>query len=206
MRLFVGIDPPDPIKVMLLSAMGGISGARWQRDDQLHLTLRFIGEVDRHMAADVAAALSGVHHPELTIALEGTDVFGKPGRPDTLWVGVTPEEPVKVLHNKVDQCLARVGLLPEKRQFKPHITIARLGPRIGALNGFLEESGGLTSPPFTVRDFCLYESRLTQEGANYTILERYPLGDNGWMAGSLEEDDDEQRDERHGARHDEQPR
>src|SRR5690606_22787546 len=103
MRLFVGIDPPDPIKVMLLSAMGGISGARWQRDDQLHLTLRFIGEVDRHTAADVAAALSGVRHPEVTIALDGTDVFGKSGRPETLWVGVTPEEPVKVLHNKVDQ-------------------------------------------------------------------------------------------------------
>lgn len=184
MRLFVGIDPPHPIKVLLLSAMGGISGARWQREDQLHLTLRFIGEVDRHMAADVAAALSGVHHPEVTMALSGTDVFGKQGKPDTLWVGVTPEEPVKVLHNKVDQCLARVGLVPEKRQFKPHITIARFGirsgTRTGTLNGFLEESGGLTSPPFTVTDFCLYESRLTHEGANYTILERYPLGDNGW--------------------------
>lgn len=192
MRLFVGIDPPHPIKVMLLAAMGGISGARWQREDQLHLTLRFIGEVDRHMAADVAAALSGVHHPEVTMALSGTDVFGKQGRLDTLWVGVTPEEPVKVLHNKVDQCLARVGLEPEKRQFKPHITIARFGARsgtrTGSLNGFLEESGGLSSPPFTVTDFCLYESRLTHEGANYTILERYPLGNNGWLPDEGDED------------------
>lgn len=182
MRLFVGIDPPEEIKTLLLSAMGGISGARWQREDQLHLTLRFIGEVDRHTAADVAAALSGVHHPEVTMALCGTDVFGKQGRPETLWAGVTPEEPVKVLHNKVDQCLARVGLAPEKRQYKPHITIARLGNRTGALDNFLAGAGGLTSQPFTVREFCLYESRLTQEGANYTILERYPLGDNGWHA------------------------
>ena len=185
MPLFVGIDPPHTIKVLLLSAMGGISGARWQRADQLHLTLRFIGEVDRHTAADVAAALSGVHHPEVTMSLSGTDVFGKAGRPDTLWVGVTPEEPVKVLHNKVDQCLARVGLEPEKRQYKPHITIARFGARSGArtgtLNGFLEQSGGLSSPPFTVTDFCLYESRLTQEGPSYTILERYPLVDNDWI-------------------------
>jgi len=188
MRLFVGIDPPDSIKQRLLAAMGGISGARWQREDQLHLTLRFIGEVDRHRAADVAAALSGVHHPEVTMALSGTDVFGKQGRPDSLWVGVTPEEPVKVLHNKVDQCLARVGLDPEKRQFKPHITIARLGSRVGSLNGFLEASGGLSSPPCTMRDFCLYESRLTHEGANYTILERYPLGDNGWLPDENDED------------------
>lgn len=176
MRLFVGIDPPEPIKVLLLAAMGGISGARWQRADQLHLTLRFLGEVDRHTAADVAAALAGVHHPEVTMALSGTDIFGKPGRPDTLWVGVTPEEPVKTLHKKVDQSLTRVGLTPENRQFKPHITIARLSGRTGPLGGFLEREGGLTSPPFTVSDFCLYESRLTNEGANYTILERYPLG------------------------------
>lgn len=100
---------------------------------------------------------------------------------------MTPEEPVRILHNKVDQTLARVGLAPEQRQYKPHITIARLGARVGALNGFLEESGGFASPPFAVTDFCLYESRLTQEGANYTILERYPLGNNGWLAGDAED-------------------
>ena len=74
-RLFVAIRPPRPIRERLMAAMGGISGARWQSDDQLHLTLRFIGEVDRHRAGDVHAALGAIRHPALEIALNGIGTF-----------------------------------------------------------------------------------------------------------------------------------
>ena len=63
-RLFVAIRPPAPIRALLLDAMGGIGGARWQSDDQLHLTLRFIGEVDRHLAGDIHAALDRAYAGE----------------------------------------------------------------------------------------------------------------------------------------------
>ncbi|MEX6724144.1 RNA 2',3'-cyclic phosphodiesterase [Parapedomonas caeni] len=176
MRLFVALDPPEDIKQRLLLAQGGVSGARWQSADQLHLTLRFLGELDRHQAADAAAALAGVHHPRFSLSLAGAGVFGKPTRPEALWIGVTPEAAVKALHNKVDQALARVGIAPETRQFKPHITIARLNGRTGPLGGFMTDQGGISGPPFPVDDFCLYESTLSRDGAVYTILERYPLG------------------------------
>src|SRR5687768_8380838 len=60
-RLFVGLRPPPAIRARLLALMGGVTGARWQDDSQLHLTLRFIGEVERPRAEDIATALSNVH-------------------------------------------------------------------------------------------------------------------------------------------------
>lgn len=175
MRLFIGLDLPPEIKTHLISAMGSVAGARWQREDQLHLTLRFIGEADRHLAADIDSALAALHHPPIPLALEGAGVFGKPGRPETLWVGVKPLAPLRTLHNKVDQALSRVGLPPETRQYTPHITLARLRGRTGALDSFMAQSGGITSPSFLVGHICLFESRLSQEGSHYSILERYAL-------------------------------
>lgn len=174
-RLFVALQPPAEIRQQLLHMMGGVARAHWQTDAQLHLTLRFIGEVDRHRAEDVAAALGAIHHPRFSIALDGVGHFDKRGRVDNLWVGVTPHAPLKTLHNKVDQALARVGIGPDKRTFLPHITIARFGRDVGPLDSFVTQSGGVRSNPFPVDDFCLYESQLTQSGSIYTIVDRYTL-------------------------------
>ena len=174
-RLFVGIDPPSWIKTHLLAFMGGVTKARWQRQDQLHLTLRFIGEVDRHCANDIAAALDGLHHPAFNLALSGIGLFDRRGRPHTLWVGVSPQEPVKTLHNKIDQAIVRTGIAPEGQAFRPHITIARLDPDVGSLNSIMANQGSVTSAPFRVNEICLYESQLTRDGPIYTIVERYPL-------------------------------
>jgi len=174
-RLFVAFRPPPATRRLLLAAMGGISAARWQTDDQLHLTLRFIGEVDRHRAGDVHAALGAVHQPRFEIALNGIGAFDRRGWPDAVWAGVTPHEPLKALHNKVDAALIRVGIEPDQRAFLPHITLARLKRSSGSVGNLLESSGGLSSPPFTVDHFGLFESDLTPEGAVYSIVERYGL-------------------------------
>jgi 2'-5' RNA ligase len=175
LRLFVAIRPPITIRERLLATMGGVAGARWQSDAQLHLTLRFIGEVDRHAARDVDAALGAVHHPRFEIALAGIGAFDRHGGPVALWAGVAPHGPLKVLHNKIDQAIVRAGLEPERRAFTPHITLARLPRGAGPVQALLETSGGLASPPFAVDEFSLFESRLTPEGAVYTRLERYSL-------------------------------
>lgn len=174
-RLFVAIRPPDWIRELLLRAMGGISGARWQTDEQLHLTLRFIGEVDRHQAGDVHAALGGIHHPKFEIAVSGVGVFERRGRPEAVWAGLSPHEPLKTLHNKVDQALGRVGISPDERAYLPHITLARLNRTSGPVGNLVEQSGGLRSPLFVVERFALFESRLTPEGAVYSIVENYAL-------------------------------
>ena len=174
-RLFVAIRPPAAIRAILLCAMGGISGARWQSEDQLHLTLRFVGEVDRHLAGDVLAALGSIRQQPFDIALNGIGAFDRRGWPDAVWAGVSPHEPLKRLHNKVDAALTRVGVEPDKRAFLPHITLARMKRGAGPVGNLLEQAGGLTSPPFTVAYFGLFESQLTPEGAVYTLVERYSL-------------------------------
>jgi 2'-5' RNA ligase len=175
-RLFVAIRPPRPIRELLLGVMGGVRGARWQSDDQLHLTLRFIGEVDRHVGDDIHATLGAIHHPRFEVALNGIRAFERRGEAETLWAAVTPHEPLKTLHNKIDQAVARAGVAPDQRAYLPHITLARLKRGSGPISGLLEQSGGLASPPFTVDSFCLYESQLTPEGAIYSVVERYDLG------------------------------
>ena len=174
-RLFVAIRPPEPVRRLLIDAMGGISGARWQSDDQIHLTLRFIGEVDRHLAGDIHAALGAIHHPHFEIAINGLGTFERRGQPETVWAGVSPNEPLKTLHNKVDQAMTRVGVEPDRRAYLPHITLARLKRSSRRVGNMLEQSGGLRSDPFAVDRFALFESKLTPEGAVYSIVETYPL-------------------------------
>lgn len=174
-RLFVGIRPPAAIRAQLLALMGGVHGARWQDDSQLHCTLRFIGEVDRHAAEDIAIALGGVRFPAFAVALDGVGQFDSRGRPNALWAGLRPHDALAQLHQKVDQAIVRVGQEPERRAYLPHITLARMNASAGATDRFLEAHAGLASPPFAVEHFLLFESTLGREGAVYQPVERYPL-------------------------------
>lgn len=176
-RLFVALRPPRPMRQRLIAAMGGIAGARWQDDDQLHLTLRFIGAVDPHRAEDVAAALGSVGHPRLTLALDGLGRFDRNGRIDSLWAGVTPHDAVTALHRKITQALLRVGIAAEGRAYLPHITIARFSRgAAGDLDPALSASAGLAGPPEAFDAFYLYESHMGRSGSRYDIIARYPLG------------------------------
>ncbi|HZG08823.1 MAG TPA: RNA 2',3'-cyclic phosphodiesterase [Allosphingosinicella sp.] len=175
-RLFVAIRPPRPIREHLLGLMQGVADARWQDEEQLHLTLRFIGEVDGRTADDVDATLSSVRHPPFTIALSGLGAFERRGSPLALWAGVAPHDSLKALHKKVDQALVRgAGLEPERRAYLPHITLARFGRGGGPLGGMVERGAAVSSQPFEVDSFSLYESRLTPDGALYTLAARYAL-------------------------------
>ncbi len=173
-RLFVAIRPPAAIRAALAALMGGVSGARWQSDEQLHLTLRFIGEVDRHRAEDVAAALGGIHHPRLSLTLDRLGQFDRQGHVETIWVGVGPVEPLAALHNKIDRALERVGIAPDNRTYMPHITLARLGRDAGALTGMLEDRA-VPRLSFETDEFILFESHLGHGGASYAPVARYPL-------------------------------
>lgn len=174
-RLFVALRPPRAMRGGLLDLAGGIAGARWQDDDQLHLTLRFIGEVDARLADDIVAALARVRHPRVALALAGLGRFDRRGRIDSLWAGVAPHAGVAALHSKLDAVLVRSGLAPDGRAYLPHITIARFGRAGGSADAFLAAHAGLAGEPAEFTHFCLYESRLGRDGARYTIVERYPL-------------------------------
>ncbi|MFW2830607.1 RNA 2',3'-cyclic phosphodiesterase [Sphingomonas sp. ID0503] len=174
-RLFVAIRPPAEIRRILLDSMGGVPGARFQSDEQLHLTLAFIGAVDRHRAEDAAAALGAVHHPRFELSLRGGGSFDRRGRIDTVWAGIASSDPLKTLQAKVARALDSAGVPPERRAFVPHITVARLGAGTGPLEPLLARLAALSSPAFTVEDFRLYESHLGHEGSVYEVAEQYPL-------------------------------
>lgn len=174
-RLFVALRPPHPVRALLLAAMHGISGARWQDDEQLHLTLRFVGEVDHHMAEDIAATLGALHARAITARISGVDLFERQGRPHMIWAGVEPGEPIAALHRKVDQLLARVGVAPETRSFTPHVTLARLNRGTGPVAPFLALNSDLSSPAFEFGHVTLYDSELGHGGSRYHPVARYPL-------------------------------
>lgn len=174
-RLFVALRPPVAIRAALLDLMEGVPGARWQDDDQLHLTLRFVGEVDGRTADDVAAALGSIHAPPLDLRLSGCGSFDSRGKLNALWAGVAPRESLAALHRKLDHALIRAGLPPEGRAYQPHITLARLPGSAGPVDGFLARHAGLSSPPFRIEHMTLYESTLGSSGAIYEPVERYPL-------------------------------
>ncbi|MEH3038439.1 MAG: RNA 2',3'-cyclic phosphodiesterase, partial [Sphingomonas paucimobilis] len=118
-RLFVALRPSPAMRRKLLDIMDGVDGARWQDEEQLHVTLRYIGEVERPVAEDIAIALQAVHAPAFDLALSGVGRFDTGSRGRALWAGVTPQDAVAALHRKVDHALVRVGLPPEGRAFLP---------------------------------------------------------------------------------------
>jgi 2'-5' RNA ligase len=173
-RLFVALRPPADTRARLLALMEGVEGARWQDDDQLHLTLRFIGEVDRHRANDIADALASIRVAPFDIALSGAGMFDRRGIIDTLWIGATPREPLAALHRKIDRACVAAGLPPEGRAYLPHVTVARFGRFGGDVAPFLARHAGFSAPPFRVDGFTLYESRTGHAGATYEAVAHYP--------------------------------
>jgi len=175
-RLFVAIRPPEDIRDLLLDAMDDSADFRWQDEGQIHLTLRFIGEVERPLADDLAAELGHIHAPQFEIRISGTGRFAQRSS-GALWAGIEPRAPVAALAAKVERACLAVGLEPERRAFHPHITLARWKGRRGReIAAFLERTRGLSSEPFAVCDFILFESRLSRHGAHYEEVAKYALG------------------------------
>ena len=175
MRLFVALAIPDDVARSLLFLQGGIPGARWQTREQLHLTLRFVGEVDGRRAADIDDALMAIRAPGFQLTLHGVGTFG--GRdPLQLWAGVRPNEALMHVQKKIETALQRIGLAPEPRKYTPHVTLARLkaSPR-GKVMEYLSAHALYASLPFGVGAFELCSSTLTPNGSRYTLERQYPL-------------------------------
>jgi 2'-5' RNA ligase len=117
-RLFVAIRPPEPIRDLLIDAMDDSPEFRWQDEEQLHLTLRFIGEVERPVAQDISDALTRVRAERFTLRLAGVGRFEQRSS-GALWVGVEPKGSLALLAAKVERSCQQVGLEPERRAFHP---------------------------------------------------------------------------------------
>lgn len=176
MRLFVGLELPSRVKQQLVLACHGVIGARWQTEEQLHVTLRFIGDVDPPKAEDIDAALSAVRAAPFSIRLKTVGIYGEMRKPRVLWAGIEPQAAICHLHDKVESAMVRLGLPPEKRKYKPHVTLARFkSGRPRRLEDYLAAHDDFVTETFEVSDFVLYRSHLSQHGAAYEAVARYPL-------------------------------
>ncbi len=175
-RLFIAVDLPAGIKNNLGIMSYGIPGAKWIDPQQIHLTVRFIGEVDGTTFLDIKTALEQVSLEPFSMALKGVGHFPPRGKPRVLWVGIEQSEPLQSLKSRIDRILATAGLQPEGRKFSPHITLARLkNSPIHKVADFLAGNGLFSQEPFEIKDFKLYSSTLTPKGAIHKVEKVYPL-------------------------------
>lgn len=175
-RLFVAVDIPEDIRILMCGMGGTIPGARPVPTEQLHLTLKFLGDVENSMLPDIREALGTINVTPFPLCLKGVGHFPPRGKPRVLWVGITPALEVTTLRNKVEKALADIGIPRDSRKFSPHITLARLKESpLARVTQFLAGNSLFETPAFTIREFHLYSSTLSSRGAVHTILASYPL-------------------------------
>lgn len=175
-RLFVALPLPLDIRQQLASLGLGVPGARWVPAKNLHLTLRFIGEVSQATAADIDSMLAGIRAPAFEMWLHGVDHFGPLRKARALWVGVQRETALQHLRDKVESAVVRAGLPREQRKFVPHVTLARIKGETGHhLANFLAGNSLFRAGPVAVDRFVLYASHIGGERAIYEELAEYDL-------------------------------
>lgn len=175
-RLFVAVDLPESVKEMLADLSRELGEVRRVAADQLHLTLRFIGDADEESFQRLKTALSAVTSPPFPLTLEGVGCFPSLRRPRVIWVGITSEERLALLQLAVEKAVTTVGIPPEDRSFSAHITLARLKDAAPAeFAAFQARHGAFRTEPFTVEAFHLYSSTLTAGGALHRREETYRL-------------------------------
>ena len=176
MRLFVGLGIPQLLRQQLVLMAGGVPGAHWMEFHTYHMTLRFIGEIDRLQAEDADAALAEISAPGFSLELAGVGQFRSGNKPRVLWVGATPNPALNHLARKIDRALVAAGLPPEDRNFSPHVTLALLRDApMERVMRFISEHALFRAQPFAVDRFALYESRQGNQGPVYVPLTEYPL-------------------------------
>lgn len=176
-RLFVGIGFEEDLAARIATLQRGLPGARWTEPANLHLTLRFVGEVEEDLAEEIHHGLAALAEPPFALTLAGLGLFGDRRQAHTLWLGVERSDSLSRLAARVDSAVAQAGAKPEPRKFNPHVTLARLKDTPpGRLQDFIDATGHFREEHVAVERFTLFRSTLGRQGAQYDALEHYPLG------------------------------
>ncbi|MEO1089808.1 MAG: RNA 2',3'-cyclic phosphodiesterase [Pseudomonadota bacterium] len=176
-RLFVALDLPTYAKDAISVMQQGLPDVRWSDSDTLHVTLAFLGEVDRPTFRESMEALADVETAPFALELAGLGHFPPRGEPRQLWVGVKAVPELVQLQKRVERALRDIGVAIERRRFLPHVTIARFRypPPQPRLQAFFHRHGLFRLPPLPVSAFHLYSSWLGNGPAHYEIEASYEL-------------------------------
>jgi 2'-5' RNA ligase len=175
-RLFAALPIPPEIAQGLARRQDGVPGARWSPAENLHLTLRFFGELSETTAADLDEALAEIGGDAFEVELAGVGAFGEAQDVRSLWAGVIPTAPLTQLAKRCETAARRCGLKPEARVFRPHVTLAYLkrapAPKVAT---WIQDHNLLRSPSWRARGFGLYSSWRSEDGSRYELERTYPL-------------------------------
>lgn len=175
-RLFAALPIPPQIGRPLQVRQTGIDGARWRQLEALHVTLRFFGEIRQDVARDLDAELMSISARPFELVLEGAGSFADGDDINAVWAGVADSPELHRLAEACEAAARRAGLKPEKRNYKPHVTLAYLRrPDPAEVGAWIQANNLLKSPPISVESFSLYSSTLGREGAHYRQEAEYPL-------------------------------
>lgn len=175
-RLFAALSIPPEIGRGLQARQSGIEGARWRPLEALHVTLRFFGEIREDVARDLDSELMAVGGRPFEIGLAGAGAFDNGDGIDAVWAGVVENVELRRLAEACESAARRVGLKPDKRNYKPHVTLAYLRrPDPGQVAAWIQANNLLKSPPIAVDRFGLYSSVQTKEGSFYRLEAEYRL-------------------------------
>jgi RNA 2',3'-cyclic 3'-phosphodiesterase len=175
-RLFTGLELPETVAGQLSLLRGGVAGARWIEPADYHITLRFIGDIDRALARDIDETLADIRRPSVHVRFDGLSWFGG-DKPRAIVARVKPEPTLMDLQAEQERRLRRIGVEPETRKYTPHITVARLrGGGQASVASYLETRGPLLAEAFEAKRFVLYSARESFGGGPYVVEAAYPLG------------------------------
>ncbi|TCR60349.1 RNA 2',3'-cyclic phosphodiesterase [Bosea sp. BK604] len=175
-RLFTALEIPAEVASALTLHRGGLIGARWIEPADYHITLRFLGDVDRRMAHDVDSFLSDLQAEPFEVTLDALGSFGG-DRPRAVFARAQPSARLSELQGDLERLMRRLGLPPEARKFVPHVTLARLRDTSPVDVAHYLAMHPIVRPiSFTARRFALMSSRDSIGGGPYVLEAAYPLG------------------------------
>lgn len=184
LRTFIAIDIPPWVKEQIAGIQNRFKSldlnASWVRPENIHLTLKFLGDIDPQRVPLIKETMTRALNPipKFSVWLGGLGVYPDLKRPRVLWVGLRDSQgALETLHEKTDDALNSLGFPKEPRKFSPHLTFGRLKSQKGksSLEKALQEGPEIESDPFEISSVKFYQSQLTRTGSIYTALDKFIL-------------------------------
>lgn len=176
MRIFIAVPLSESVKKQLQKLQVPADYVRWQSPEQMHITLKFLGELSDDEVSGLKQALTGISMTSFNLKVQQIGMFTRNDIPQVIWVGVAPDEQITQLYKAVEARCASLGFETDKRPFLPHITLGRVKRNIQRkqVKNLLDNTEPVS---FSVDSFGIYKSELHPDGAIHTLLKKFPLPD-----------------------------
>lgn len=176
-RMFIALTLPEAVREVLATLVHPAKDLNWTRPAQMHVTVRFVGDVEEAQQERMIERLATVRVEPFILPLEGLGTFPPDRPPRVIFLGVGSGHPrLFQLRQRIDDAILACGLPLDVKTFHPHVTLARCTPPVHpATRRWLHDNRDFAAPPIRVEAFDLYSSELRPTGAVHTLRASFPL-------------------------------